>query len=147
MLVCSLSFSVCLVGVGVSRQRREGHPWPTRSLCCSQAHCVGPEWQRNESCQPRSTDPTSVYGKPLLGVYVILVLALVLILAKCSWSNTYSCVNKIKAAVVSALWSAVAQRLKRRAFNRENPGSNPLAGILKLWQFHSSHISTVHSAV
>ena len=33
------------------------------------------------------------------------------------------------------------------ALSRENPGSNPLAAVSKLWQFHSSHFATVHSAV
>ena len=34
-----------------------------------------------------------------------------------------------------------------QALNRENPGSNPLAAVSKLWQFHSSHVDTVHLAV
>ena len=33
------------------------------------------------------------------------------------------------------------------ALNRENPGSNPLAAVSKLWQFRSSHVATVQSAV
>ena len=37
------------------------------------------------------------------------------------------------------------QRLERRAVNRENPGSNRL--VSKLWQFRSSHVATVKSAV
>ena len=39
------------------------------------------------------------------------------------------------------------EQLERRALNQENLGSNPLAAILKLWQFCSSHIATVDSAI
>ena len=46
-----------------------------------------------------------------------------------------------------APWGAVALWLELRALNRENPGLNPLAAVLKLWQFLSSHVATVHSAV
>ena len=46
-----------------------------------------------------------------------------------------------------SLGSAVAQWLERQALNRENPNLNPPAAILKLRQFRSSRVATVHSAV
>ena len=36
---------------------------------------------------------------------------------------------------------------KNWALNRENVGSNPLAAVSELWQFRSSHVATIHSAV
>ena len=45
----------------------------------------------------------------------------------------------------SKLWGVVAWRLECQALNLENLGSNHLAAILKLLQFRSSHIATVHS--
>ena len=45
------------------------------------------------------------------------------------------------------LWVAIAEQLEHQALNREKPGSKPLAAVLKLWPFCSSHIATVHSAV
>ena len=43
-------------------------------------------------------------------------------------------------------WGAVASRSECRTLNRENPVSNTLAAVSKLWQFRSSHFATVHSA-
>ena len=45
------------------------------------------------------------------------------------------------------VWDAVPQRLECRPPNRENPGSNRLAAVSKLWQFRSPHVATVHSSV
>ena len=42
---------------------------------------------------------------------------------------------------------AAAEWSERRSLSRENPGSNPLAAVSKLWQFRSSHVATIHSAV
>ena len=33
------------------------------------------------------------------------------------------------------LWGTIVQWLERRALNQKNPGSNPLAAVLKLWYF------------
>ena len=34
--------------------------------------------------------------------------------------------------------------LEHRTINRENPGSNPLAAISKLGQFHSLNVASLH---
>ena len=34
-----------------------------------------------------------------------------------------------------------------RTLNRKNPGSNPLAAVSKLREFHSLHVASVHSVV
>ena len=48
-----------------------------------------------------------------------------------------------------ALYGCPARRLfySGADLNRDNPGSNPLAAVSKLWQFRSSHVATFHSAV
>ena len=45
------------------------------------------------------------------------------------------------------LFYCAVQRLERWTVNRENPGSNHLAVVSKLWQFCSPHVASVHSAV
>ena len=42
---------------------------------------------------------------------------------------------------VAALW------LEHRTLNQENPGSDPLAAVSKLWQFHSFHVAPGYSAL